>query len=69
MTYSRIAVNPFLFLRLPRDRIVDATRRLYAQSETRLKVEDDERDLTWLGMLLCLVSGLLEISLLQWLLH
>ena len=69
MTYSRIAVNPFLFLQLPRDRFVDATRRLYAQSETRLKNEDDERDLTWLGMLLCLFSGLLEISSMQWLLH
>ena len=69
MTYSRIAVDHFLFLKLPRDRIVDATRRLYVQSENRLKDEDDERNLTWLGILLCLVGGLLEVSLLQWLLH
>ena len=69
MTYSPIAANPFSLLQPPHDRVVDATRRLYAQSETRLKDEENERDLTWLGMLLCLVSGVLEISLLEWLLR
>ncbi len=69
MTYSRIAENRFSCLHPPHDRIVNATRRLYAQKEMNLQQEDYERNLTWLGMLLCLVGGMLEISFVRWLLN
>lgn len=69
MTYSRIAENPFSCLHPSHDRVVNATRRLYAQTERNLKEEDKERNLTWLGMLLCLVGGVMEVSFLRWLLN
>lgn len=66
MTYIRITAYPFSSLHLPRKHIVNATRRLYAQSETNLKRETGERNQVWLGVLICLASGVLEVGVLRW---
>ena len=68
MIYSRVAAYPFSSLHLPHGRIVAATRRLHAHSK-KLKEKTSERDLPWLGMLVCLASGVLEMGVLHWLLN
>lgn len=66
MIYSRVAPFYVSPLHPPHDRMAQAMRHLYAQSETSLHDENSERDLAWLGLLLWLAGGVLEIQLLYW---
>jgi hypothetical protein len=50
-------------------RLLRARRRLYAIAVDRLMQDQAERTLGWLGLLICLAGGFLEIDFLKWLLR
>lgn len=69
MTYSRVESHHLTSLHPPHERIVSSTRRLYAQAERNLKDEEGERSLAWVGMLICLAGGALEVGFLRWIFY
>jgi hypothetical protein len=50
-------------------RLLHARRRLYASAIDHFRQDQAERTLGWLGLLLCLAGGFMEIDFLKWLLH
>lgn len=68
MTYVVASRMTCGFLIADRTRLLRARRRLYAKTLHHRDQDQANRTMGWLGMLLCLAGGFLELDCLKWLL-